>query len=384
MNWRTSFFIVLLAVFAGWLGWRYFMKPTLVFTPPPSATPTPSPTPTPTLAQKADDVKLLLAVPYTITTAQASSLSATASPSAMLHFIQEKKPSIVTLFGSAISTKSAQTTLSRIKETAGYMPLIAVDHEGGTVQRLSGAGFTKLPSWQQFCQMELDKREALLQQSATELKANGINIVFAPVVDVAADSPVLGTRVCSDDPVLTEKMAAQTIEIYNQKDILPVIKHYPGIGAIKKDLHSEVDAIFSLPVELPIFMHLLQKYPAIGVMSTHVLVSKLSEEAPCDLNPTCLQGIQQENGKALYFSDALDMKSALTGEDLVSKKTLSQVSKEAVLAGNTVLVYSNTVNADQLNSVLSDLKIEYTTNKDFRAKADIAIAKVKELQKREQ
>ncbi len=70
-----------------------------------------------------------------------------------------------------------------------------VDHEGGSVQRLNGEGFTILPSWKRMCNQTAELRQSSLASSAAELAAVGIDVVLAPVVDVSHSNIVLRDRV---------------------------------------------------------------------------------------------------------------------------------------------------------------------------------------------
>jgi beta-N-acetylhexosaminidase len=374
MDLKTKGFVALLFVFACWLGWKYFTAPDYVAVAPPSADTT-APTPTAKPEVSTQDIAELLAVPITI------SNTPLATTSANFVFTAEKKPGFVTLFGENISTSSAQRTITQIKTVTDQKTWIAVDHEGGTVQRLSGAGFTRLPALRDLCRRDATLREAVLATSAAQLQKVGVNVVFAPVIDLASQSAVLKTRTCSTDPVLTGQVTEEAIRAYSTVGILPVIKHYPGIGWITADLHNELDAVYRSPAELPLIKQLLKNQPAIGVMTTFVLVSDLSEKAPCALDATCVGELESYSNQSLIFSDALEMKSALVGADLQSEKSLSQVSKEAVLAGNHVLVYGKGVTAEELQEVLNTLTAEYASNPEMKKKIDAAIIRVRTTKK---
>lgn len=372
MHWRTASFIGLLVVFTIWLGWRYFTRPQGGWFPEstPVVVATPLPTTTPQPATK-EDIAKLLAVPVTITNAKISTTSGT------LEFIAEHEPGFITLFGENIATRSARNVLQVVRDQVEEMPLVAVDHEGGRVQRLSGAGFTRLPSFQQVCAQESGDRKALFEKSAFELQQVGVDIIFAPMVDLAKNHPVLRDRICSDDSTIITAVAEELIIEYRKKGILPVLKHYPGIGDTQKDLHADIDAVLNAPSELPVFQSLFKIFPRVGVMTAHVLVKDLSEEAPCSLNEKCVDILKRDAPEALIFTDALEMDSARTGFDLVTQKSLIRVSREALLAGNHVLVYGRDVTPAELEKVLETLSIEYGTNEVLRQKIDEALQHVR-------
>lgn len=372
MHWRTVGLVLLLSLFTAWLGWQYFTKPegaAIVLPTPMVATPSPTPTPEATR----EDIATLIAAPLTISGSQI------ATRSGNLTFIQSNKPGFVTLFGENIATRSALQAITILKETTSPMPLVAVDHEGGRVQRLRGTGFTRVPAWQAVCEMSVAEKQEVFVQSALELQRYGINIVFAPVIDLAENNPILRDRICSNDPAITSAAAQEMIVQYRQNGVYPVIKHYPGIGETTRDLHNSLDAVLTMPRELPVFQTLLRLFPTIGVMSTHVLVSGFSEEAPCSLNEKCIQPLRTEFPQAVIFTDALEMDSARTGYDLLSQKSLEQVSREALLAGNHVLVYGRDVTGAELEKVLETLYREYGTNEVLREKIDQALVQVRTL-----
>ncbi len=372
MVWKTKLFVGLLTIFTIWLGWKYFTRPEMIAVQPPPL-PAASATPLPTRAPATpEDIAQLLAVPVTI------SGSRIATSSANMQFAIDKKVGFVTIFGENIASSSAQRLISQIKAETGA--LIAVDHEGGSVQRLDGAGFTKLAALKTICSQEESLRKASFATTAAELRQAGVDIVFGPVVDLASDNAILKDRICSSDPTLTAAVAFETIDAYTAQGILPVIKHYPGIGSTTNDLHDEIDALLEEPPELSLYKTILELKPKIGVMSTHVLVKNLSENAPCSLSFDCILLLNSYSSQSLLFTDALEMESALTGTDFETKKNLIQVSREAILAGNHILVYGPSVREDDLEQILEILTAEYDTNVVLRQKIDQALTRLDAVQ----
>lgn len=371
MDWKTKLFTGLLAVFTIWLGWKYFTRrPAQVVVIPTETVAPATPAPTQIPATK-EDIAQLVAVPLTI------SGSTVSTASSNLKFAAENRIGIVTLFGENIASTAAQQVITQIKQTIGGDVLIAVDHEGGSVQRLSGKGFTKIPALQSLCAKLATERQTIFATSAAQLRTAGVDIVFAPVVDVASRSAVLRDRACSDNTKLVTFVAQEAIDAYISQGILPVIKHYPGIGSTTRDLHNEIDAVLSRPPELEIIKNLLTLRPQIGTMSTHVLVTGLSENAPCSLDVGCMAELASFSNRQLIFTDALEMKSARTGQDLTVSKPLVQVAREAILAGNHILVFGKGVTAAELDPVLKMLITEYDTNVEMRARIDTALERLK-------
>lgn len=313
---------------------------------------------------------------------------ATPSASAQLAWIEANDPGFVTLFGSNLSAETVTDFTSNLaKLSTAQKPLVAVDHEGGTVQRLRGKGFTALASWWQNCQTTSAARVEAFSQSASELNRAGVQIVFAPVVDVAHTGSFLGSRACSD-PEEVVATAKDYITSFAQYGILPVIKHFPGIGSLTTDPHRELDSVSLTASDTAVFNQLLNNFPNLGVMTTYVAVEGKTDGKPCGLSALCLQSFPTNFPQALIFSDALEMKAA--GSELTAAsatqsakiaddettKSLSQRAQEALLAGNDVLVFGETTDPEQITNLVNDLTSRYESEKIFRNRIDQAVLKI--------
>jgi beta-N-acetylhexosaminidase len=392
--------LTLITVLTGYVKYMVFPKLTTQFQ---QASHTPSPTPKETekgFLYTVDDlfskmtpeqrVAQMIAVPLT---ADHPDLDAPLSSksAATLKWIEKKGPGVVTLFGNGVASQSAISAkidimLSSVgSESAknlsiAILPLIAVDHEGGSVQRLRGKGFTPLPSWRQLCSLSAQERKNLLATSARELKENGeVNILFGPVVDVGTQSAALRDRTCSDDPKVVEQRASEWIEAFNQFGIRSVIKHYPGLGTNQKDTHRSFDVISLNTIEQTLFKTLLSKYPTLSVMSSHVGVKEFNPDVPCSLQKDCLKDITLGD-EQLWFSDALEMKAATYSPEGKNLE-LSEVSTLAIEAGNSVLVYGPTTSVESLDTVLKALTKKYNESAEFRSQVDAQVKKILKIKR---
>lgn len=270
-------------------------------------------------------------------------------------------------------------------ERALLKPLIAVDHEGGTVQRLSGEGMTVIPSAQEQCALSKEELNALVLRTARELQGVGVDVVYAPVVDLAVNHPVLKTRVCSSDPNIVKGFAEQWIVALQSHNITPVIKHYPGIGQTTTDLHRNPDRIEFNPVEHSVFVSLLNKFPRAGVMSSHVVIGDqqvsqdivFTQNVPCTVSTECML-LLPESADQLRFTDALEMASAqgfvqFNNGEVVS---LEQLAIAAIHAGHTTLVFDASISAERTNELVSRLSDEYQRSPAFRQNVDRAVMKL--------
>ncbi|MDQ5951560.1 MAG: hypothetical protein QG639_841 [Patescibacteria group bacterium] len=376
--WRVRLFIIFLALIAGGMGYLYF---TQRITPEERAAQRQAQLPVPPESTPVPDTTLVniaqvLAVPYEV------DAEPNASQAAILDFIADYKPSVVTIFGSQISTESASQAISEILNQAvpEEQPLIAVDHEGGTVQRLNGEGFTRLPTWKRVCDQTADVRQASLATSAAELRSVGVSIVFAPVVDVADSNFVLRDRVCSGDPDLVSSAAVDYIEAFQDQSILPVLKHYPGLGSATVDTHNQIGSVTVTEKDTRPFKVILDRYPSLGVMSAHIQVENQGLSVPCSLSSSCIGQIFELYPEVVVFSDALEMEAAsYNPQNANNPKPLDTVAVEALAAGTTVLVFGQDVTAEQLESVLSRIKLEYTSSSEFRNKVNLSVAKIELL-----
>ncbi len=423
---NTKIFIGVLTVVALLLGLNYFTTPLLDYFESTSAEVQTTPTVKPTPAANSklellesltpeEKVAQLIAYPAMIENeSESESVQATISAAATdtastddgnepdatgenfvitnLEQLTEFGPGLVVIFGSNLGQQQVSLALDQLQvktSSNSLLPLVAVDHEGGLVQRLSGEGFEKLPPWQSLCQEDVAAIEEHLTQSAQELQNVGINIVFAPVLDLGGS--VLGSRSCNDFDASLE--AAQSyIEIFGKHQIMSVIKHFPGIGNITRDLHFGLDEIRLDSEDTQIFARVLDQYPNIGVMTSHVMLEDKLEGLPCSLSAECLSAFPENYPQALVFTDALNMgaieeylalqtdsTTALATDSASSisqPQNMTDVAKQAIVAGNDILVFGQEISPNDLSAIKQDLAQEYEQNEAFRTRVDISLEKI--------
>ena len=125
--------------------------------------------------------------------------------------------------------------------------LIAVDHEGGRVQRFQ-EGFTRIPpmrllgeSWENDPPRAKSLAEAVGYVIATELLTHGVDFSFAPVLDVDfGSSSIIGDRAFSDEPEVIAALAGAFVAGLTAGGAASVGKHFPGHGYVKADSHVDV------------------------------------------------------------------------------------------------------------------------------------------------
>lgn len=360
MSRNTIVLIVVLTIVAGLLGWNYVAKPfsqlplTSLDQDQTDAQPSSQSAP-PSIAQQVDTV---LALPLDLDS-QTGMVSAET-----WQWLEQSQPAVITVFGEAVS-QSQMVEVRRQLASRLLTAALAVDHEGGSVQRLNGEGFTPLPSWQSWCRVTASSSAALAQTSAQELKQAGISLVLAPVVDVGSSQPVLKSRVCSGDPLIVASKAAELAHAYQQAGLKPVFKHFPGIGETRRDLHQNFDRVTVTGDDAVLYQWLLQEFPTAGVMTTHVGVTNQYPDVPCSLSAACVGQLVNHYQQVLVISDALEMAAAgyqlpvasSSGQPATSAPAvpLAQRAMLALLAGNHLLLFGPSVTPTEMRAVRQEM-----------------------------
>jgi beta-N-acetylhexosaminidase len=175
-----------------------------------------------------------------------------------------------------------------IRAIGGEQLLIAVDQEGGPVQRFR-EGFTRLPALARIGEVyDRDPVEAVRLAEehawvmASELRACGVDFSFAPVADLARGNAAIGTRAFHADPAIAAELAAAYVRGMHLAGMASVLKHFPGHGSIAVDTHKAV-AIDVRPLEVIRHDDLRPFAECIaarveGVMMAHVIYPAIAAE----------------------------------------------------------------------------------------------------------
>ncbi len=202
--------------------------------------------------------------------------------------------------------------------TATGVPLfISVDQEGGRVARLTEP-FTKYPP---LCCVGHAGSESLAyrfgQSLATELRDVGINMDYAPVLDVNTnpENPIIGDRAIASDPDTVARLANSFIKGFQESGVIPVGKHFPGHGDTQIDSHLDLptvkrDAATLEAVELKPFKETIARGLEV-IMTAHVIYTAWDEKNPATFSKTILQDILRGKlgFKGVIISDDLEMKA---------------------------------------------------------------------------
>jgi beta-N-acetylhexosaminidase len=218
---------------------------------------------------------------------------------------------------------------------------ISIDHEGGKVNRLVNS-FTKFPGNENLGEINSPKMGfqfgAII---AKELKAVGINLNFAPVVDVNTnpDNPVMKGRMFSSDPEVCGKMGSAVCRGIQKMGVAAVAKHFPGHGDTKVDSHFDLPRIDKSlkeleKVELIPFKRMVRSRVE-GIMTAHILNAALDPDYPATLSEKTIQPLLRQGMRfsKIIFSDDMEMKAITDHYGEADAAVL------AVRAGCDVLIY---------------------------------------------
>src|SRR6266702_3819202 len=209
--------------------------------------------------------------------------------------------------------------------------LIAVDHEGGRVQRFQ-EGFTRIPPmrllgerWDAGAAQARTLAESTGYVVAVELRAHGVDFSFAPVLDVDfGSSSIIGDRAFSDEPEVIAALAGAFVAGSTAGGTASVGKHFPGHGYVKADSHvdvpvderelGEIEAADLLPYRE------LIKIGLGGIMPAHVIYPKVDRQ-PAGFSRVWLKDILRGRlgFDGMIFSDDLSMEGASVAGGVVQR-----------------------------------------------------------------
>ena len=231
-----------------------------------------------------------------------------------------------------------------LQKYAGGSLLIGVDQEGGNVTRLrSKDGFPATLSAQASAQAGEKSVVENALVIAQELSEAGINLNFAPCVDVNTNPncPIIGKlgRSFSSDPALVAKYAQLWIGVQKKEGIVSCIKHFPGHGSASGDTHAGLVDVTKTwqESELQPYRELINSGEVEMIMVAHVINQQLGDALPASLSPlTVKEKLRNELGfKGVVVTDDLAM-GAIT-----KQYGFEEAIKMAIQAGCDLLCLSN-------------------------------------------
>jgi beta-N-acetylhexosaminidase len=258
------------------------------------------------------------------------------------------------------SRKQATELIAEIKSVRDPSLLIAVDQEGGRVQRFKKEFFI-LPAANRYGQIYDDNPALSIKLCraagclmASELRSVGVDFSFAPVLDCAnLASDAIGDRGFHEQPEIIATLASAFIDGMGNAGMVATGKHFPGHGGVITDSH------FSLPVDNreleQLFQHDLIPYKMLveklsGIMTAHVHFPMIDDELPTFSSFWLNKILRNELGfTGMIFSDDLSMAGALVIGDAAHRVKL------ALTAGcDMALICNDSGSAERMANALGD------------------------------
>jgi beta-N-acetylhexosaminidase len=259
----------------------------------------------------------------------------------------------IILFARNIEAPEQVAELSHDAQSlASTLPLwVSVDQEGGRVARLK-APFTVWPPMAALGRSgDVSLARRFGKALATELRALGITLDYAPVLDIHTNpkNPVIGDRALAEDAQMVARLGAAIVESLQGNGVAACGKHFPGHGDTSVDSHLDLPLVEHPPdrirrVEFVPFREAITAGVAF-IMTAHVLVPSLDEEKPATLSKGIVQGmLRDELGyPGVILSDDLEMKA------IAKSYAVPEAAVQAIAAGcDGLLICSGDVETQAL------------------------------------
>jgi len=228
----------------------------------------------------------------------------------------------VILFTRNFASKTQVAELTQAIRVAAARPqLICVDQEGGRVQRFRD-GYAQLPPLENFGAIYRRDADAALKLAedhawlmASEIRATGVDLSFAPVVDLGRGNRAIGNRAFDADPEIVAQFTRAYVRGMHSAGMAATLKHFPGHGSVLEDTHFD-DAVDPRPLETLRREDLVPFAAGIeagadAVMMAHVRYPAVAPE-PAGYSPRWMKEIlRREMGfRGVIFSDDIGMAAA--------------------------------------------------------------------------
>lgn len=279
---------------------------------------------------------------------------------AVLAEIRAGKVGSIIIFEKNIPPANSFVALKKITWTyqrAAPIPLIiGIDQEGGRVNRLkskygfpnsiTAAAMAKSPS--------LDSVRFYAEATASTLAGLGININFAPVVDLASNpaNPIIAKygRAFSADEDSVVLMAKEYIRQHRKYGILTSLKHFPGHGSSKDDTHLGIADVTNTweERELTPYQALIDSGYADAVMTSHIVNKRIEPDGyPGTLSDDVITGVLRNrlHFNGVIFTDDMQMHA------ITKNFGLEEAIRLAVKAGVDIMTFSNNIAGSDIRTV---------------------------------
>lgn len=271
-----------------------------------------------------------------------------------------------------------KTLINDIKSISKITPFLSIDQEGGRVERTENIHNGKKYLSAKFA---FEKGEDFLKKQteniANELKSYGINLNFAPCIDVNTNpnNPIIGERAFSntpDDVIRAEKIVSQT---YRENGIIPCAKHFPGHGDANTDSHLTLPEI-NLTLQEMEKTH-IKPFKACAKNIEMVMVAHL--HCTCfekDVIPTSLS-----KKTISYLREKLGFEGVTISDDMIMKGVAKFGNVEAcemgIRAGLNMFIYRNST--PQTINIIETIAKKAETDDELRQNIEKSYEKITHL-----
>lgn len=253
------------------------------------------------------------------------------------------------IFSSNIKNMNQVKDLTSHLQSIAPIPLlIAIDQEGGNIQRLKPEhGFASIPSAKELARGDVQTTYNTAYDLGVRLKTLGINVDFAPLLDVEVnhESPAIGAleRSFSSDPNVVTEFGDAFARGLDDAGVISSFKHFPGHGSAGGDTHAGLVDITNTyqDYELNPWRALLANAsPCATVMVAHV-VNNNFDTLPASLSAKTIKIIRDMGFNGVIVSDDMDMGA------IVEHYGQEEAIEMAINAGNDLLVFGNNLDFDK-------------------------------------
>lgn len=301
--------------------------------------------------------------------------------------LAEYKPGGLILFARNLESPAQIIELTNsLQQQSPHSPLlIAIDQEGGRVSRLP-KGFTIFPPCARLGQCgSAELAYAAAAATALELRAVGINMNMAPVLDIHTnpDNPIIGDRAFGSDPDLVCELGLATIAGLQDHQVVSCGKHFPGHGDTIADSHKELPSVVAsrdqlTEMELRPFRHVIaqgSRGPA-TLMTAHVLYPALDGRFPATLSSAILSDLLrgQLRFDGVVLTDDMEMHA------IIDHYGIGEASIRAFQAGADIILICK--DRDRAVTAMEALQTAVQNGTISEARVDASLRRIAQVKAR--
>lgn len=280
--------------------------------------------------------------------------------STVLREIREGKVGAIIFFEKNIPAKNSFVGVKKMtwayQQAAPIPLLISIDQEGGKVNRLKNKyGFpSSITAADIGKSKNLDSVRFYSEATASTLAGLGINVNFAPVVDLLSNptNPIIARhgRAYSANEDSVTLFAKEVVKMHRKYNVLTALKHFPGHGSSKDDTHLGIADVTNTweERELKPYQALIDSGYADAVMTSHIVNKKLDKKGnPGTLSADIITGIlrQRLHFNGVVFTDDMQMHA------IAKHYGFEEAIKMTINAGVDIMTFSNNIAGSDIRTV---------------------------------